>query len=213
MVIPIVLEFYANLKVYNGNCEPVRGLEIDISPSTISEHYGILWYQQDDIEMMDLEFYKNVDMDTLLAYQKKGRGEWKWEHESGFILAHGSIRRRRSVLGEAKSFHELQRKQIQEWNQRHKHKMEMPPTLKKKTTTKKVDEGTQWQRKLFNEVCYKTQLLKAMKPLMDRFTMSHGIEGPQCPERTMHPLAAMRKKKERKKKQMRMMKRWIGKNP
>ncbi|MFQ6626139.1 hypothetical protein Gotur_005231 [Gossypium turneri] len=174
MVILIVLDFYANLKVYSGNCEPVRGLEIDISPSAISEHYGILWYEQDDIEIMDLEFYKNADIDTLLAYQKKAEASLSWHlDQSGDEEVCDTI-----ML----QFHELQQKQIQEWNQRRKHKMEMPPTLKEKTTTKKVNEGTQWQRKLFNEVCYKTQLLKAMKPLMDRFAMSHGIEGPQCPE-------------------------------
>ncbi|MBA0738528.1 hypothetical protein Gogos_011866 [Gossypium gossypioides] len=47
---------------------PLMDARIGISPSSICEHYSVPWYRKDDIEEMDLEFYKNVDMDVILAY-------------------------------------------------------------------------------------------------------------------------------------------------
>ncbi|KAK5818897.1 hypothetical protein PVK06_023847 [Gossypium arboreum] len=71
VVIPIVLEFYANLKVYNRDNVLVRNSKFDIYPNAICEHYGVPWNKKDIINEIDLEFYKNVDIDAILNYLTK----------------------------------------------------------------------------------------------------------------------------------------------
>ncbi|MBA0738463.1 hypothetical protein Gogos_011812 [Gossypium gossypioides] len=108
------------------------GLKIVISPSVISEYYGVPQYQEDDIEQMDLKFYKNVVMDAILAYLTDGRGEWKCEQIN---------RERKKCVGGSEVsiyFHHL-----------------ITGLCHKKRDgikgTNKVDEGIQWKRKLFFE--------------------------------------------------------------
>lgn len=71
----------------------------------------------------------------------------------------------RSIIGDSMlhQFKELQQKQIQKWNQRRKHKMEMPSTF-----PKKAPKGIQTQLdELLKTVWYNTLMMEAMKSYID----------------------------------------------
>ncbi|KAK5775875.1 hypothetical protein PVK06_043829 [Gossypium arboreum] len=53
--------------------------------------------------------------------------------------------------------------------------MEVPPMVKKKSAKKNIyDEPTWCEHRLERDMHYKMRLLKAMKPFMDTFEISHG---------------------------------------
>lgn len=45
-----------------------------ISLIDLCEYYGILFYENDDIELMDLTRYCGIDMGPIMSYLTKNRG-------------------------------------------------------------------------------------------------------------------------------------------
>lgn len=77
IIIPVVLDFYSNLKFYKKNKLYVRHKKVNMSPKAISEYYGIPYYENDDLFAVNLDKFENVDMDIVLAFCNRGEGEWK----------------------------------------------------------------------------------------------------------------------------------------
>lgn len=55
VVIPLVLEFHANLKLAKDDRVYLRRKWIDIAPERICEHYGVPFYRRNDIQNMDTD--------------------------------------------------------------------------------------------------------------------------------------------------------------
>ncbi|MBA0551094.1 hypothetical protein Golob_021992 [Gossypium lobatum] len=67
--------FYANLKFSKPHAIIVRGRMVRISPSIISEFYNMSHYENEDIEILDLGNFHNVDLDNIILYLTKGKGK------------------------------------------------------------------------------------------------------------------------------------------
>ncbi|MBA0709177.1 hypothetical protein Golax_024231, partial [Gossypium laxum] len=67
-VVPIVLEFYSNLKISKCDQVYVRNASMDFSPEAICEYYVIPCYEEDDLSSLNLTHFTNLDIDAILNY-------------------------------------------------------------------------------------------------------------------------------------------------
>lgn len=90
-VILVVLEFYANLSFFERCRVYFRNREVDISPIDLCEYYDIQFDEHDDIELMDLTSSCGVDMDAIMLYLTKNRGNGsvrKDRHGQSHLIVH-----------------------------------------------------------------------------------------------------------------------------
>ncbi|MBA0640311.1 hypothetical protein Goklo_023263 [Gossypium klotzschianum] len=77
----MALEFYSNLKFSERDRVYVKNREVDIFHTEICEYYGVPFCENDDIELLDLTHYRDVDMYVIMNYlaeelQLKQLQEW-----------------------------------------------------------------------------------------------------------------------------------------
>ncbi|MBA0880967.1 hypothetical protein Goshw_011411, partial [Gossypium schwendimanii] len=86
VVVPIIKEFYASLQDQESrNIERhmwdmvlVWGKEVRVTPRIICYFYNAPYYKNDFIDEIDLEYFQDIDMDSILNFLTKGRAEWKY---------------------------------------------------------------------------------------------------------------------------------------
>ncbi|KAH1114796.1 hypothetical protein J1N35_008174, partial [Gossypium stocksii] len=71
--------FHANLKFSNGDKVYVKGKEVEVTPSIIYKYYKVPFYVNDEIELLKLRNFNGIDLDSIMHYLTKGRGEWERE--------------------------------------------------------------------------------------------------------------------------------------
>lgn len=76
-VVPVGLWFYSNLKFSKKINYMFKKKVINISSKVITNYYGVLHYERDQLSNIDLHKFNNIDMDAMLAYLTKRRGEWE----------------------------------------------------------------------------------------------------------------------------------------
>ncbi|MBA0711532.1 hypothetical protein Golax_010700, partial [Gossypium laxum] len=75
----VVLEFHANLKFSHDDKVYIRGREVEVSSSIISEYYKVLCYINDVIEVLELKNFNGINLDSIMSYLIKGQGMWERE--------------------------------------------------------------------------------------------------------------------------------------
>ncbi|MBA0579266.1 hypothetical protein Gorai_021527 [Gossypium raimondii] len=81
-VIPVVMEFYSNLKFGERDRVYVKNLEVDIFHTKICEYHGVPFYENDDIELLDLTHYRDVDIELHPFNKNKEKDEEEMEKEN-----------------------------------------------------------------------------------------------------------------------------------
>ncbi|MBA0572172.1 hypothetical protein Golob_002530, partial [Gossypium lobatum] len=57
---------------------PVRGIELRVTTQFIFEFYNTSYYENNFVEESDLEYFRNINMDSVINYLTECRGEWKY---------------------------------------------------------------------------------------------------------------------------------------
>ncbi|KAH1031538.1 hypothetical protein J1N35_043712, partial [Gossypium stocksii] len=55
----------------------VRGIEVIVTPREICEFYNVPYYSSDFFESTNLDYFINIDMDNIVNYLTKEKGEGK----------------------------------------------------------------------------------------------------------------------------------------
>lgn len=89
-IIPVVKEFYASLKdlIIRGYGKViddviVRGEKVPISLTKICEFYNISYYEEDFVDSLDLDKFKNINMEDVVKFLTQGRGSWSYRPYNG----------------------------------------------------------------------------------------------------------------------------------
>ncbi|MBA0679438.1 hypothetical protein Goari_011204 [Gossypium aridum] len=56
----------------------VWGKEVQVTPRIICDFYNVPYYENDFIDETDLEYFRDIDMDSIINFFTKGKGEWKY---------------------------------------------------------------------------------------------------------------------------------------
>ncbi|KAH1107070.1 hypothetical protein J1N35_010838, partial [Gossypium stocksii] len=59
----------------------VQGKEVRVIPRIICEFYNAPYYENDFINETDLEYFKDLDMDSIINFLTESRDEWKYRKE------------------------------------------------------------------------------------------------------------------------------------
>ncbi|MBA0660713.1 hypothetical protein Goklo_012685 [Gossypium klotzschianum] len=81
-----VQEFYASLRDHESrntddhilDIVSVRGIEVKVTLRIICDSFNASYYNEDFIDEINLEYFRNIDMDNIISYLTEGRGEWKY---------------------------------------------------------------------------------------------------------------------------------------
>ncbi|MBA0860762.1 hypothetical protein Goshw_020986, partial [Gossypium schwendimanii] len=95
-VVPIIQEFYASLwdqefrntEGHMWDMVLVRGKEVRVSLQIICNIYNVLYYDNDFIDEIDLEYFPDIDMDSIINFLTGERGEWKYHAGTNITIIH-----------------------------------------------------------------------------------------------------------------------------
>lgn len=60
----------------------VRDEEVPINPDEICEIYNVPFYENDYINSIDLEMFRNIDMEEVIKFLTQGRGSWNYRPDT-----------------------------------------------------------------------------------------------------------------------------------
>ncbi|MBA0575335.1 hypothetical protein Golob_027798, partial [Gossypium lobatum] len=54
------------------------GIEVNVTPRIICDYYDTPFYDQDFIDEIELEYFRDIDMDNIINYLTERMGGWKY---------------------------------------------------------------------------------------------------------------------------------------
>ncbi|KAL1078387.1 hypothetical protein V6Z11_D10G156900 [Gossypium hirsutum] len=64
-----------------------RCLGVQVTPRIICDLYNVPYYENDFIDEIDLEYFRDIDMDNIINFLTKGRGEWKYHASTNISVS------------------------------------------------------------------------------------------------------------------------------
>ncbi|MBA0879828.1 hypothetical protein Goshw_029635, partial [Gossypium schwendimanii] len=84
VVVPMAQEFYVSLRDHESRNTKgrmwdmvlVRGQKVQVTPQIICYFYNALYHKNDFIDETNLEYFKDIDMDSIINFLTEGRSKW-----------------------------------------------------------------------------------------------------------------------------------------